>query len=191
MTRTARNCNLEDVGDAIGYRATRILAGWFAGRNLKVPFEARPTHPLNVLIGAAAFRLLVEEFGGWELWVRTKADDLAIHMDRQAADAFAHGMSPVQVAELLGLSRRRAEQLRKAMRENGMIDYALMDAEPTAPEFAGGLKAILETGNPIDVSGDRAIAQAVEALARPAPIGHFSRPDRPAPSPVPGRSARD
>lgn len=124
--RTQRNCNLEDVCAVVGYRATRILAGWYAGRELKVPKVISAQHPLSTLIGAPALTRLVREFGGQTLSVRSQVDDMLIYRDRTVADAFARRMTLAQVAALCGISVARASQLRKALMANGMIDYAVL-----------------------------------------------------------------
>jgi hypothetical protein len=127
--RTTRNCNLEDVCGVLGYRATRILAGWYAGRYLRVPRSMpAPGHPLATLVGEQSLRRLVAEFGGSVMSIRSQADDLLIHRDRTVADAFARGDSVAEVARLCGVTHRRADQLKHALTANGMIDYARLDA---------------------------------------------------------------
>lgn len=124
--RINRNCNLEDVCGVLGYRATRILAGWYAGRDLRVPLAVTGRHPLSTLIGAPALARLVREFGGRSLSIRSQVDDMLIYRDRVVADAFARGSSVSDVAVLCGVSVARASQLRKALSANGMIDYAVL-----------------------------------------------------------------
>ncbi len=125
--RINRNCNLEDVCAVVGYRATRILAGWYAGRDLRVPFVVSERHPLRTLIGASAFSRLVRAFGGSSFSIRSQADDLLIYRDRVVADAFARNQTTAEVAQLCGVTTERARQLRRALTSNGMIDYALLD----------------------------------------------------------------
>ena len=45
-----RQSSLEEVCDAIGYRATRVIAAWFAGRRFYVPLNRRQDHPLVQLL---------------------------------------------------------------------------------------------------------------------------------------------
>lgn len=124
--RTQRNCNLEDVCSVVGYRATRIIAGWYAGRKLFVPTTVVDKHPLSTLIGAHALARLVAEFGGLSLAIRSQVDDLLIYRDRVVADQFACKATLVDVAAAAGVSVARARQLQKALTANGMIDYALL-----------------------------------------------------------------
>lgn len=126
--RPNANCNLEDICAEIGYRATRILAGWYGGRNLSVPVKARETHPIAQLIGYSAFLRLVAAFPGEQIALRSIADDLTIHRHRQAADAFHEGKSVAEVAALIGVTTRHAQSLKTAMTANGLIDYSLVQA---------------------------------------------------------------
>lgn len=115
---------LDDVTPVIGYRATRMLAAWFAGQRLSVPVRYVEGHPLAKLIGAAALRALVREFPGERLCIPSERADGAMFTMRRVAERLAWGWSPERIAEDLGLSSRRVTQLRVELVELGWLEYA-------------------------------------------------------------------
>lgn len=119
-----RPSSLEDVCGAVGYRATRILAAWFAGRQFYVPGEVRPSHPLATLLGPSAFRALVLEFGYGRINVPARRDDDVYFQKRTIAEWLAQGMTPGEVAERTDLTRRRVEQIRRELVREGWLEYA-------------------------------------------------------------------
>lgn len=119
------NSVLDDVAPVIGYTPTRIMAAWWAGRTLYVPARVRPGHPLDVLLGRLAFQKLVRAFAEQYIHVPPLAEDMREIRDRQIADALARGESCADVAAQHGLSTRRVEQVRLALRENGLLDFEL------------------------------------------------------------------
>lgn len=125
--RINRNCNLEDICSVIGYRSTRILAGWYAGRSINIPPTADENHPLVLLIGFPNLRRLVAAFPLTKMHIRSEADDRLVHRDRKCADACAAGMTVGQISLLLGVAERRVRQIRQALTENGLIDYAKLE----------------------------------------------------------------
>lgn len=130
MTAPTRNCNLEDVCPEIGYRATRVLAGWYAGRTMYVPTRSTGAHPIALLIGERNFERLVDAFPDTKIHIRTMSDDLLIYRDRKVAEAFASGLSIEEVAALINVTPRRARQLKAALTVNGLIDYTKVEEAP-------------------------------------------------------------
>jgi hypothetical protein len=116
--------NLDDVCAVVGYRATRILAAWFAGRNLFVPERTTETHPLGRLVGDSAFRALVASFGGQWVWVPSPSEDRRYFVERVMAEQMSEGMCDAEIAEFHLLSLKRVQQLRVELDESGWIDYA-------------------------------------------------------------------
>lgn len=129
MSAPSRNCNLEDLCPVIGYRATRVVAGWFAGRTMYVPTRTESTHPIAVLIGERNLERLVEAFPDTKIHIRTMTDDLLIYRDRRVAEAFVSGMSIDEVAALVCVTPRRVRQIKAALTMRGLIDYARLDDE--------------------------------------------------------------
>ena len=116
--------DLDDLAPVIGYRATRIIAAWFAGRRLWVPSRAAPGHPLAALMGLPALTAMVREFPGERLWVPTVHEDRRHHRDRAIAEQFASGWTADRVAGEHGVTVRRAEQIRCELVESGLLNYA-------------------------------------------------------------------
>jgi hypothetical protein len=116
--------DLDDIAPVVGYRATRVIATWFAGRHLWVPTDADNGPGLALLIGLPALRALVREFGGKRLRVPTSADDRRLACRRDVAVAFANGVSPARIASDAGLTVRRVEQIRAELVRDGWLTYA-------------------------------------------------------------------
>lgn len=116
--------DLDDLAPVIGYRATRIVSAWFAGRRLHVPEVARADHPLELLLGWPAFAALVREFAGCRVNVPAHEHEARYVRDRRIAEMLAGGWTCERVASDLGLSTRRVEQIRVDLVDNGWLRYA-------------------------------------------------------------------
>jgi hypothetical protein len=128
-----RESTLEDVCDAVGYRATRVIATWFAGRRFYVPLHVRQDHPLVQLLGLEAFRELVEAYGGDWVEVPTANDDQVFRRNREIAEQLALGLTAGEVAERHGLTRRRVEQIRRELVTARWLEYAQRRSAAAAP----------------------------------------------------------
>lgn len=124
--------DLDDIAPAVGYRATRIIAAWYAGRHLWVPTVADESHPLAVLLGMPALRALVRGFAGKRLRVPTEADERRYSRNRQIAQWFAMGWSVTRIARRAGVTPRRVEQIRVELVRNGWLKYAAGFADGTS-----------------------------------------------------------
>lgn len=116
--------SLEDVCDAIGYRATRVIATWFAGRRFYVPLKAHSNHPLVQLLGVESFGELVEAYGGDWIEVPTPLEDQIFRRNREIAEQLAFGLTCGEIAERHGLTRRRVEQIRRDLVACRWLEYA-------------------------------------------------------------------
>lgn len=116
--------NLDDIAGVIGYTATRQLAAWFSGRSIYVPRSARSDHPLARLIGLPALRSLVGEFACLQLAIPTEAEDDRWRRDRRIATLLVAGQDARSVAEEVGLTVRRVEQIRADLVDRGLLQYA-------------------------------------------------------------------
>ena len=116
--------SLEDVCDAVGYRATRVIATWFAGRRFYVPLKAHSNHPLVQLLGAESFAELVEAYGGDWIEVPTPLEDQIFRRNREIAEQLAFGLTCGEIAERHGLTRRRVEQIRRDLVACRWLEYA-------------------------------------------------------------------
>ena len=116
--------DLDDLAPVIGYRATRVIAAWFAGRDLHTPARSWPGHPLAKLIGQPAFDALVREYPSERFRIPTNEDDDRCRRDRVVAERLVAGRSCVEIADELGLTVRRVEQLRFELVDQGVLEYA-------------------------------------------------------------------
>lgn len=121
------NSILDDIAPVIGYTPTRILSAWWAGRCLYVPRTVRPGHPLDVLLGRLAYMKLVRAFGEQYLNIPPLAEDMREIRDRQIADALIRGESTADVAATYDITLRRAQQIRQALTDNGLLDWDRFD----------------------------------------------------------------
>lgn len=124
MRPTVIASDLDDLAPVIGYRATRIIATWFAGRDLHAPVRCSVNHPLERLVGRSAFEALVREFPGERFTIPTHAKDDACRRERRVAEAFAAGKSCAEIAEQEGVTKRCIELLRADLAESGLLVYA-------------------------------------------------------------------
>ena len=127
---------LDDVSSVIGFTATSVLCAWYGGCQLYVPAKAGPDHPLVDLIGEAALRALVREFGSEHLKIPGDRSTTRYRRDRSISERFAEGWTPTRVADEFGLSLRRVEQLRAELTDWGWVAYAAgrRTRRPTAAE---------------------------------------------------------
>lgn len=115
---------LDDLAPVIGFTATCALAVWYGGRMLYVPSRYYPGHPLARLIGPSALRRLVEELGSESIKVPAAAGVEQMRRERQACEMYADGRSAADVAAALGVTQRRAEQMRVELEERGWLEFA-------------------------------------------------------------------
>lgn len=116
--------NLDDLAPVVGYTAARILAAWYAGRSLYVPALAREDHPLALLIGLPALRALCREYSGLQISIPSELEDDRFRRDRRIALLLLAGQTCAEVAEEMGLTRRRVEQIRADLIERRWLEYA-------------------------------------------------------------------
>jgi hypothetical protein len=121
---TPQTLDLEDLAGAIGYTNCRVVATWFAGRRLSVPDQFSADHPVARLIGAVAFRRMVESFAGQRLAVPDAQEDERYRRMRAVAEMLASGATCDTIGVALGLSTRRVEQLRIEAENRGWISYS-------------------------------------------------------------------
>ena len=146
-----RQSSLEEVCDAIGYRATRVIAAWFAGRRFYVPLNSRQDHPLVQLLGLESFLELVEAYGGDWIEVPTSLEDQTFRRNREIAEQLAFGMTPGEIAERHGLTRRRVEQIRRELVADRWLEYAQRRspiADPAEPAPAPAASSAPRQGRP-------------------------------------------
>lgn len=130
MNHSNTNTIADDICGAVGYTATSLICAWFGGRNLYVPLRAAEDHPLARLIGVRALERLVAAFPGEHLAVpnerwRRSAD----RSKRTVALLLSQGVTDEQeIAERVGLSKRRVNQLKFEVRREGL--HELLEDDP-------------------------------------------------------------
>lgn len=115
------NTTLEDISAEIGFTATISLARQRGGKNVYVP--ANPAGSvLAELVGVEAAERLAACWGGELLAVPTlRACEYA--RDRcLIARLTEAGMSVADIAECVGLTPRRVVQVRRELRDAGLLD---------------------------------------------------------------------
>lgn len=148
------NSVLDDVCAVVGYTATRIIVAWYGGRSLYVPASVVDKHPLATLIGLPALRALSREFGGGAaLQIPSRALEDRYQCHQRIAAMLAAGATNAEVAETVGLTLRRVQQLRVELAGLGWIReaeaFARRRGRPTAAA-APRLLEILGTGEVSD-----------------------------------------
>lgn len=112
---------LDDLCAVIGYTATRTVALWWAGRELYVPRHPRPDHALAALIGMPALRALVREWPGERIDIPGLNGDDELRRARDIALRLVQGQDTGTIAQALGLTQRRVEQIRRGLVEAGWL----------------------------------------------------------------------
>lgn len=141
MNHSNTNTTADDICGVVGYTATSLICAWFGGRNLYVPLQPAVGHPLGRLIGVRAFERLVEAFPGDHLavpderWRRT-----ADRAKRTVAVLLNSGVVDEQeIAERVGLTKRRVNQLKFEVAEEDLLELFREDALLKNPDpFALG-----------------------------------------------------
>lgn len=127
MTRL--NSTLDDIAHVAGYTAARRIAAWYPARDLYVPGTVRQGHPLDVLIGRAAFSRLVRAYPLQFITIPSQAEDKRDERERAIALALAAGARPATVAAEHGITERRVRQIRQALTDSGLLDFARLEPE--------------------------------------------------------------
>jgi len=118
---------LDEIAEVIGYTKTATLAFWFGNQNLYIPQRFKPDHPLVSIVGAEAFRKLVDEFGG--IGCLYIADSLADARIARYKALLAAGDDLKAAAAATGLGVRRAQQIVRRLRENGLDEFFKENSE--------------------------------------------------------------
>lgn len=161
------NTVLDDISTVIGFSATQRLAVWYGDMNLYIPTlvveaQDRADHALVVIVGEQAYRALVREFGGHTLWI-PHATSEADKTRKRIADLTLAGNKDSVIADLMGLSYRRIQQVKAELREAGFLALlAKRGLEERAREKRGG-KAPQEM--PLENATQETPAATAKALA--------------------------
>lgn len=174
--------DLDELAPVIGYRATRIVAAWFAGRDLHTPRDFSFDHPLCRLLGESAFRALVKEYPSERFRIPSNEDDDRCRRDRRIAESFVAGRTGGEIAVDLGLTVRRVEQIRVELVENGIIEYSQGFDSAMQASRGRGSREIEPPTLPADrflgtggVSGDSPLPPETD-LTRAVAMGILSTP---------------
>jgi hypothetical protein len=120
-----QNTLLDDIANVVGYTPARKIALAYAGRRLCVPRHARDeTHAIAYLIGMPAYRALVREFPGEELFIPGLGDDDRFRRDLIVAARLADGQTYASVAADLGITPRRVEQIAAELEDRGWLKFS-------------------------------------------------------------------
>ena len=104
------NTLLDDISAEIGYTATCTLRVWYGGAALRVP-RTVSQGALMTLIGEPALKRLIRRWAGEDLWIPQGHEQMRSQRDRDILKMSVSGWEPKQIADSLGLSRRRVEQV--------------------------------------------------------------------------------
>ncbi|MQR02344.1 hypothetical protein [Glaciimonas soli] len=131
MTTMERpNTNLDDIANVIGFSATLRITAWFGGSNLYIPGHAYEQHAVAKLIGLAAFKRLVEEWGNEHLTIPINRADEVDRRNRHISDLMVRGMGAKEIAFETGLHERRIQQLRRQLEESGLVPMVMYTKPP-------------------------------------------------------------
>lgn len=141
-----KNSTADDISAVIGFTATMAICTWFGDRNLYVPLLATDEHPVSLLIGFAAWKRMVGEFGGDTLAIPTTSKHEQTNVERTIAEMIGLGRGSNEIAEKTGLTYRRVQQIRLRIEASGLIPLILKPHAKLAAEKAPIKPALKTTG---------------------------------------------
>lgn len=121
----ALNGTPEDLAAILGYTAAQRLMAGYGGGILKIPTEARDSHPLTALLGQPAMQALCRDYGGEHLWIPHHADDDAVIIRRAVARMVSGGHGNKAIATLFGVSDRQVMRWRADAEGLGFLKMVL------------------------------------------------------------------
>lgn len=132
--RAKPNTNIDDVAAIIGFSATVRLIQWYGGRNIYVPDQASPGHPLVALMGESALRALCSEFGNQTLWVPASTERADVALKKSVAKAVLKGRGSAEISAELGISQRQVQRLRRELEDAGLLPTLLSEISREKPQ---------------------------------------------------------
>lgn len=122
-----QNSSLDDVAAVIGFTATLRLVAWYGDTNAQVyvPETAGEEHDFARLIGIAAFRRLVGEWGGEHLALPTLDAYEEDCRNRRVKLLLERSLSPREIGRIVGLGERRVQQIRRTLEDAGFLPLIL------------------------------------------------------------------
>ena len=115
----------EDLGAVIGFSNTVLVCGIWGGKTLYVPEKVTADHRLETLLGATAFRNMVEEWGGETLTIPNLADFGRWRRIRKAAELRVAGRSLHSIALLTGVTYQQVKNDIRTAELLGLIPLVL------------------------------------------------------------------
>lgn len=115
----------EDLGAVIGFSNTVLVCGIWGAKTLYVPEKATAGHRLETLLGATAFRNMVEEWGGETLTIPNLADFGRWRRIRKAAELRVAGRSLHSIALLTGVTYQQVKNDIRTAELLGLIPLVL------------------------------------------------------------------
>lgn len=173
------NTVLDDISTIIGFSATQRLAVWYGDMNLYIPTviveaQDRADHALVVIVGEAPYRALVKQFGGKTLWI-PHATSEADKTRKRIAELTLAGNKDSVIADLMGLSYRRIQQVKAELREAGLLALvAKRGLEERAREKRGQKTSQENAGEKAPQEGQDATQKALAAV--PQGLGSMQPP---------------
>lgn len=155
---------MDDIASVVGYTNARNLQLWWAGRQLYVPRSAYAEHPLARLLDLRLLRALVARYPGAQIQIPTEAADRRGHRERLIAERLADGVTPADIAERLGLTTRRVEQIREELVLRGWLELARANRRYRMLEPSADDLEIFRTGDLV-----RDTPSPAQAGVRPPP----------------------
>lgn len=119
-----KNSTLDDISAVIGFSATIRLAAHYGGRDIHVPREVSELHPLVKLLGVSRVTRLSDEWAGQRVVVPGLGFCDVEMRNAKILTLMLHDISIEQIANIVGITVRRVEQLRKEFSDEGLLpDY--------------------------------------------------------------------
>lgn len=129
-----KNSVLDDISSAIGYTATTVICAWFGGKELYVPKEYSPEHPISRLIGESATKRLIRDFEGQYVFVPKNAIYYRSLRHRNVHELVRCNVPVDRICSVLNLSPTQVRNIRGELGELGLVPFDEISSTPPVSE---------------------------------------------------------
>lgn len=116
---------IEDIAAEVGFTAACKLIEWFGNRTIRIPKEPSRDHPIAVVIGTSALARLCAIWGDENIYIQSPTRMDLEQRAQLIAALLARGVSEKTVAEIVGLTKRRVQQMRRSLEQRGLLPLIL------------------------------------------------------------------
>lgn len=115
------NTTIDDIASVIGFTAAVRLIANYGGRDIHVPFDYNPDHPITKLIGDSRMKALVQAWPGERMSVPTLAVIRQEERNAKVLSLLLNDVDCYAIANVSELGYRRVKQLKQEFITSGIL----------------------------------------------------------------------